>query len=130
MELGFQQADLPTRDSKTGLWNCSVPHWPQFQTHLACNLWVQCQGGEDEDGCHYTRCHFSGFAVDGKCYILGKERTSAITDAKASCGAVGARLASLKTRNEIHKVTRILWKKNLFSFHIGFLLGIPGLPSM
>ena len=125
-----QKAILPILDPDTGLWNCSVPHWPQFQTHLACNLWVQCQGGEDEDGCHYTRCHSSGFSVDGKCYILGSERTSTLIGAETSCGSVGGRLASMKSQAEIEKVIAVLWKNIIISFHVGFLSDIPGLPIL
>ena len=126
----FQQTALPSLDPETGLWNCSVPHWPLFQTHLACNLWVQCQGEEDEDGCHYTRCDSSGFFVDDKCYILSRERILAISEATTTCASIGGRLANLKTEADIKKVATIMWKKSVFPFFIGLQTDIPGLPSM
>ena len=37
-----------------GTWNCSVPHWPDFQLHFPCNMLWDCAAGEDERECPYT----------------------------------------------------------------------------
>ena len=108
-----------------------MPHWPQFQTHLACNLWVQCQAEKDEEKCDYTRCGPSGgFLLNDKCYILGSELTYVVTDAKKSCGAVGGRLVNLKLEEDMKYVSRFLWRRSVFAFHIGLTTSIPGFPSM
>nr|KAG5690330.1 hypothetical protein BaRGS_027627 [Batillaria attramentaria] len=31
-----------------GMWNCSVPHWADFQQHFLCTLEPECIGGEDK----------------------------------------------------------------------------------
>nr|KAG5693056.1 hypothetical protein BaRGS_028816 [Batillaria attramentaria] len=38
----------------SGKWNCSVPHWSDFDLHLLCNLETECAAGEDEAACPYT----------------------------------------------------------------------------
>ena len=107
-----------------------MPHWPQFQTHLACNLWVQCQGGQDEDQCNYTRCDFSGFVVNDKCYTLSRESTQSAVEAQEKCAAMGAALATIPTVSVRDKITAITSRKTNHKFYIGLHSDVPGLPSM
>ena len=45
---------------KNGLWNCSVPFWPEFRFHFKCNRQKECALGEDERECPYTLCKDGG----------------------------------------------------------------------
>ncbi|KAK7479438.1 hypothetical protein BaRGS_00029355, partial [Batillaria attramentaria] len=44
------QSALPQR-LPDGKWNCSVPHWADFQQHFLCTLYPECAGGEDDVVC-------------------------------------------------------------------------------
>ena len=48
-----QRSRQPSRAS-SGLWNCSVAEWSEFERHFRCNLETECDGGEDEAQCFYT----------------------------------------------------------------------------
>ena len=62
---------VPERASDgTNTWNCSVPHWPEFQHHLFCDLIPQCRNGQDEASCPYAspECDDGYLHVNGSCY--------------------------------------------------------------
>ena len=50
------QASSKPEQTSNGQWNCSVPHWPDFQRHFRCNLETECASGEDEENCPYGHC--------------------------------------------------------------------------
>ncbi|KAK7473510.1 hypothetical protein BaRGS_00035227 [Batillaria attramentaria] len=47
------QSALPQR-LPDGKWNCSVPHWGDFQQHFLCTLYPECAGGKDDVVCFST----------------------------------------------------------------------------
>ncbi|KAK7466516.1 hypothetical protein BaRGS_00037391 [Batillaria attramentaria] len=48
--FSFHPVSQAPHKVKSGLWNCSVPHYASFKQHVHCNLEVECEGGEDEGG--------------------------------------------------------------------------------
>ena len=54
----------------SGLYNCTVNHYWQFQLHLHCNTKVECEDGRDEsEHCPYSSPACQGWvAFYGKCY--------------------------------------------------------------
>nr|KAG5693055.1 hypothetical protein BaRGS_028815 [Batillaria attramentaria] len=52
--FSFHERDAAPERLDSGLWNCSVPHWPDFELHFLCNLETECAAGEDEATCPYT----------------------------------------------------------------------------
>ena len=76
--------------------------WPDFKAHLHCNLWRECENGEDEGDCDYDTCRSGrGFQVDGTCYLLLRpSRPMSYADAVAACADRGGTLASLTTARE------------------------------
>nr|KAG5685517.1 hypothetical protein BaRGS_024254 [Batillaria attramentaria] len=56
------RSSLPER-VPSGKWNCSVPHWTDFQEHFPCDLRADCLDAEDEKVCPY----WSDACGDGYC---------------------------------------------------------------
>ena len=54
MLFSFHQASDVPEQSKTGLWDCSVPQWHVVHQHFPCDLLQECQEGEDEINCPYS----------------------------------------------------------------------------
>ena len=91
--------------------NCSVPHWPDFQQHLLCNLVRECAGGEDEADCNYTLCGHHNHSVlwSGRCYSLHRALAGVTwRQADMNCSRQGARLVSFNLPDEWHHVTHTL----------------------
>ena len=66
--LLLPQVTAPPQQLPSGQWNCSVPEWPQFQPHFACDLMPECVGGEDEVDCPYTgHCGQGQLSAAGRC---------------------------------------------------------------
>ena len=76
-------------------WNCSVPHWPDFQVHLCCNLLVECDSSQDEDRCGYVRCRHGGFLFYHTCYVIVQpERDIVLYGARQLCETVQGQIAT------------------------------------
>ena len=93
------------------MWNCSVPHWPDFHRHLLCNLVRECAGGEDEMDCSYTPCGTHNHSVEfaGACYSLHRSLAGVTwREADINCSQLGARLVSFNTPEEWNYVTQTL----------------------
>ena len=105
------QSVLPSR-LRDGLWNCSVPHWSDFQPHFPCNLQADCLHGEDELVCPYTdvsRCGAGAISLGESCYfyVISKARMT-WNDANSMCASNDAYLASLNTPREWDDVMNVL----------------------
>ena len=46
--FSFHNMSASPKKSDGGLWNCSVPYWPDFRHHFPCNLLSECLHSEDE----------------------------------------------------------------------------------
>ena len=46
--FSFHNISASPKKSDGGLWNCSVPYWPDFRHHFPCNLQSDCVNSEDE----------------------------------------------------------------------------------
>ncbi|KAL8616947.1 hypothetical protein ACOMHN_041865 [Nucella lapillus] len=130
---------------QTGKWNCSSDNWKGLhglQPHLVCNFLVQCEDERDEEDCGYTRCHqenfghlllgitLDGFEVEGTCYILGFAEDTPHHATNELCKTKGGRLVSWKPRDNIEKITRVLWSYYPFDFKIGLTSPTIELPWM
>ncbi|KAL8598228.1 hypothetical protein ACOMHN_035178 [Nucella lapillus] len=125
----FANLSLVTSSSRPqkaagGLWNCSVPHWSQFQPHFACNLKQECSSGQDEDPCVHQPCGQGGFLVEGRCYMLGHpDRQVTYYDVKVECSRRGGYLVSFNTDAEMEKLLEVLWARSRrFDFYLGLTL--------
>ena len=95
-----------------GQWNCSVPHWEDFQAHFPCNLVAECVGGEDEQDCPYTnvsRCGAGAISLGESCYFyVISEKDVSWNDAMATCEQKDAYLANLNKENEWYDIMDLL----------------------
>nr|KAG5691414.1 hypothetical protein BaRGS_016330 [Batillaria attramentaria] len=68
------QSAVPTL-LENGLWNCSVPYWPDFRRHEPCDLSIDCDQGQDEVDCPYTSnvCGVGFIDAGGSCFQYRKE---------------------------------------------------------
>ena len=86
-----------------------MPHWPDFQPHLACDQRRDCLGGEDERDCPYRRCRHGGLAITDRCYFpVTPDTALSWIDAQLGCRRYGAHLASLTSPGEWYDVMRWL----------------------
>ena len=46
--FSFHNLSASPEKTEEGLWNCSVPYWPDFRHHFPCNLESDCSDSEDE----------------------------------------------------------------------------------
>ena len=101
-------------------WNCSVPHWPQFRSHLQCNLCTECHGAEDEANCSHTtdRCGPGFLELGGACFFYRRRPRKKLTWMAASdvCTRWGGKLASLNTQRKWQDALRILKTKVWYRF--------------
>ncbi|KAL8560514.1 hypothetical protein ACOMHN_023787 [Nucella lapillus] len=94
-------------------WNCSSPHWPDFEFHLRCNLVAECEGTEDEAECHHEVCGEGGFVVLGRCYLLGQPADKlTYYQARGFCSNEGGYLASFNTNEEMEAVMERVWLRS------------------
>ncbi|XP_070184274.1 G-protein coupled receptor GRL101-like [Littorina saxatilis] len=104
LRFSFHEKTTPLlQQLPSGLWNCSVPQWPEFKSHFRCNYDTECAGAEDETDCPYTgHCPPGLVQADGRCYIYDNPR-GAISwlEANILCAErYGGYLASFNTRQE------------------------------
>ena len=94
-------------------WNCSVPHWADFQEHFPCNLEADCVHGEDEQDCPYTnvsRCGAGAISLGESCYFyVISENDVSWQDAMDACQSSNAYLANLNTPKEWDDVMQLLF---------------------
>ncbi|KAL8617265.1 hypothetical protein ACOMHN_067702 [Nucella lapillus] len=86
-----------------GLFNCSVNNYSDFQQHLDCNLWTQCEDGRDEtEHCAFSSPLCKGLvASHNKCFhYLYMDKAVFLTLSEYECQRIGGRPASMKTRKE------------------------------
>ena len=102
---------LPSR-LQDGRWNCSVPHWADFQAHFPCNMETDCVHGEDEQDCPYnnvSRCGAGAISLGELCYFYVISETDVTwNDAMDMCDRNDAHLASLGTPKEWNDVMDLL----------------------
>ncbi|KAK7107085.1 hypothetical protein V1264_015062 [Littorina saxatilis] len=119
----FHQADIAAPQVLPNhQWNCSVPHWPDFQQHFACNLDPECEGGWDEADCPYNYCGAGDTSGSDTCYfMLWPARTGMTWDeANRMCQSEGAHLATMSSAEEWTTVTEALQaRKQMVSVFVG-----------
>ena len=137
MRFSFHSNKALPQRLEDGTWNCSVPHWADFQQHLQCNLRVECASGEDEAQCPYTTddCGPGRISIDGVCYVyVVPEEAVSWVEADNNCRLGNSRLASLETEEEWIRVTRFLTEFGGLSetnpLYIGLKLSVGQLPDM
>ncbi|KAL8602528.1 hypothetical protein ACOMHN_058466 [Nucella lapillus] len=125
LAFSFHKTTVPLpRQLASGLWNCSVPSWADFQGHFQCNYEAECLGAEDETDCPFTGlCQSGHIDVDGRCYVfVNPHRPTSWLEANAACREKhGTYLASLNTRREWEAVTGALE-----SLHVLVKIGLRG----
>ncbi|KAK7466723.1 hypothetical protein BaRGS_00037165, partial [Batillaria attramentaria] len=126
------QSALPQR-LPDGKWNCSVPHWADFQQHFLCTLYPECAGGEDDVVC-FSRQDECGLLVvfpKKKCFayvesndLWSQMNTSDLTswrEAREVCANRKMRLPSFETKQEhtvFYRVLNVL-PGRIMAFYIG-----------
>ena len=107
-----------------GTWNCSAPHWRHLQSHLQCNLEVECQDGRDESrGCPYwsERCGNGGLTVAGRCFHYHNlRRPTPWLEAQQHCRATGGRLAYMETPQVWDQLLLLLRAHTIYHVFVGF----------
>ncbi|KAK7466515.1 hypothetical protein BaRGS_00037390, partial [Batillaria attramentaria] len=119
MLFSFHPVSQSPHKVKSGLWNCSVPHYASFKQHVHCNLEVECEGGEDEGG----HCPFSspacggGVAVNNKCYKLWNGPRNGYTwdEARKNCLLKGGDLPTMRTKEEWRAFLNIFQRAKKYS---------------
>ena len=126
----MQSDHLPHNISRIQ-WNCTVPHWPDFQLHLRCNLLVECDNGQDEDGCGYVTCRHGGFLFRHTCYvIIQPEHDVTHHTARQMCRMVQGQLATFPSELERVAFGHFVYERHKLSFLVGIQATISGLPAM
>ncbi|KAK7466739.1 hypothetical protein BaRGS_00037181, partial [Batillaria attramentaria] len=129
------QSALPQR-LPDGKWNCSVPHWADFQQHFLCTLYPECAGGEDDVVC-FSRQDECGLLVvfpKKKCfaYVESNDLSSQLNmsdlprkiswlEAREVCANRKMRLPSFETEQEhsvFYRVLNVL-PDSTMTFYIG-----------
>ena len=121
---------LPSR-LQDGRWNCSVPHWADFQAHFPCDLEADCVRGEDEQDCPYTdvsRCGAGAISLGESCYfyVISKNDVS-WNDAMDTCEKLHAHLVNLNTPTEWNDVIQVLLVREA-AIYLGLRSASPHLP--
>ena len=114
--FSFHSEDSVPKPLSSGLYNCSVDDYQQFQQHLHCNMKVQCEDGRDEgEHCPYQSSACPGWVpAHRKCYKLFDVRENiSVQRARDTCRTYGFQMASVKTTHEAVSVAMaiLLWKK-------------------
>lgn len=123
-KLAFSIHDKNAMPQKlpSGKWNCSVPHYQDFQLHFSCDMEAQCEDGQDEVTCPYTSalCGQGFITLDNRCYmyLVPPGRTTWI-DASALCQARDAELVAMETPEEWAKVTELMFQRYVFRYSRG-----------
>ena len=125
-------AALPEMRSD-GRWNCSVPHWPEFQQHFVCNLKADCVEGEDEELCPYysEACGKGRVIVGSKCYVYTADKGLSWDAASVECLLLGGMLAAPKTEEEWVGLGRLVdYDPDFYRVYIGLRSTSPILPFL
>ena len=124
----------PQRALADGTWNCSVTHYDAFAEHLTCDLFRDCQGGEDERGCPYASpsCGAEQFLAGGGCFGVRQRNVAAMTwrEAADTCSPLGGHLPVLSRPAEWRAVYARLRDKVFYSVYLGLSTVPHRLPSM
>ena len=72
--LSYKEESTFVKEWNPEFWNCSAREWPEFAEHIRCDTIEDCEGGKDEENCHYDydRCHAGGFKIGKSCYKLNQ----------------------------------------------------------
>lgn len=131
--LSQRSVTLP-QQLPSGQWNCSVPEWPEFQPHFACDLMPECVGGEDEVDCPYTgHCGQGKLSISDGCYeFVHSDKELTWTQASNICRERNGHLVALNTPDETREVLKVL---DLMTSDSYFPVGLQstvyeGLPDM
>ncbi|XP_076434622.1 uncharacterized protein LOC143274635 [Babylonia areolata] len=116
------------------VWNCSVPHWADFQQHFPCNLMADCSGGEDEAVCPYAgkpHCSEGEISVGDTCYeYVIPDEPLTWQEAAEQCRLRDAHLANLVTPSEWNKIMNILQVIDLSDIYIALQSADLSFPEM
>nr|KAG5691412.1 hypothetical protein BaRGS_016328 [Batillaria attramentaria] len=97
---------------ENGVWNCSVPYWPDFRHHEPCDLTLDCDQGQDEADCPYTseRCGVGFMDAGGSCfqYVISPVRNVVWNDIDYVCQQRGGRLANFNTPDKWNRIMEFL----------------------
>ena len=131
MTFTIHKRRFSPRQLPDGKFDCSVPYYDDFQRHLHCNLFTECEKGEDENLCDYNKGACNGsIAYKDKCYRYF-DWSTAITwlDAFKECKKRGAELASLNTPTEWNAIENALdYGHRASVVFIGLRTADPNLP--
>nr|KAG5700324.1 hypothetical protein BaRGS_002670 [Batillaria attramentaria] len=116
----FHEESVGLQKLPDGKWNCTVPHWADFQHHFHCNLvsgLVRCVHtvnsvnvmnalvAKTREDCPYADhdiCAPGLVSADGSCflYVTPKASVTSGNEAYKECALRGARLASVNTKKK------------------------------
>ncbi|KAK7501680.1 hypothetical protein BaRGS_00007111 [Batillaria attramentaria] len=133
LHFSFHNHSFLPQQLNDGRWNCSVPHWTDFQQHFPCNLVSDCDGGQDEAACPYStgHCGQGRLTAGGKCLLyVTSQRSITWEEAAKECLRRDARLASLKTPEEWRDVISLLEWGHPDYVYIGLRTSSARLPQM
>lgn len=106
---------LPRAEEPTLLpgkvFNCSVPNFHRFKPLMSCNTAVECEGGEDEQGCSYHSddCGDGFVNIGTKCYrVVRPKEPISWTDAKYDCIRHGQTMVTFGNSEEFEQYLRLL----------------------
>ena len=131
MTFTIHEQRFSPRQLPNGKFDCSVSYYADFQRHLHCNLFSECQKGEDEHLCAYNNGACNGsIAFEGKCYkYFDWSKAITWTDAFNECKKRGAELASLNTPKEWNAIENALdYGHRASVVFIGLRTADPNLP--
>ncbi|KAK7488816.1 hypothetical protein BaRGS_00019951 [Batillaria attramentaria] len=133
LHFSFHNHSFLPQQMTDGRWNCSVPHWTDFQQHFPCNLVSDCDGGQDEAACPYssTHCGQGRLTAGGKCFLyVTSQRFITWEEAANECLRRDGHLASLNTPEEWRDVISLLKLPHPYYVYIGLHSSSMGLPRM
>ena len=115
-------------------WNCSVTYYDEFADHLACDLFRDCQGGEDERDCPYvsSACGGRQFEAGGSCFGISQRNVAGLTWQQAAdrCTQLGGQLPVLSRPEEWQAVYQLLRRKVFYLVYLGLTTVDMSLPQM
>ena len=114
-------------------WNCSVDYFEDFKGHFLCDLYRDCNEGQDEMTCPYysPECPPGSFLAGDICVFVSEPiENLQHFDAQAACNLQGGKLASLKTpaRLKAYHLVDKYFPKRASKMYVGIYLGSSGLP--
>ncbi|KAK7112913.1 hypothetical protein V1264_012288 [Littorina saxatilis] len=115
-----------------GKWNCSVPHFPEFQQHFACSHTVFCSKGQDKLECRAGNlCGRDAIKLGDSCYRRLTPYSPYTWDEAAQyCESSGAQMMDLDSAEEwkfLVNEAQYLGSKNIF---VGLKLASSTVPEM